>query len=200
MRLAGVEAPPPEAPFGAAARAALQRLAAGRSIDLLYGGAATDRSGSALAQVRVADGPWLQAAMLEAGLARVRPRPGERALTDDLLAHEARARARRRGLWSDGAYAVRLPDEFGWSDRGLQLVEGRVRRAGRHGGRTYLDFARDYRGMVSAEIDAKALRDWRAAGRDPETLAGKLVRVRGPVEGFHLAVEAPEAVEVLRER
>ena len=199
-RLAGIEAPAPDAPWGEAARAALGRMAAGRRVDLLYGGAATDGAGAALAQVRVVDGPWLQAAMLEAGLVRVRPRAGERALADDLLAHEAHARAERRGLWSDGAYAVRLPDEFDWSDRGLQVVEGRVRRVARAGGRTYLDFAADYRGVVSAEIDARGLRDWRAAGREPEALRGRLVRVRGPVEGFHLTVEAPEAVEPLRGR
>ncbi len=200
VRLAGVEAPPPDAPWGAAARAALERLAARRRVDLLYGGASADGAGAALAHVRVVDGPWLQAALVEAGYARVRPRAGERALAADLLRHEARARAARRGLWSDALYGVRLPDEFGWSDRGLQVVEGRVRRVGRHGGRTYLDFADDYRGRASAEIDARALGDWRAAGRDPEALRGRLVRVRGPVEGFHLTVEAPEAVEVLQDR
>lgn len=200
VRLAGVEAPTPDAPWGVAARAALERLAAGRRVDLLQTGATGDATGVAVAQVRVADGPWLQAALVEGGFVRVRPRPGERALAADLLRHETAARARRRGVWSEGAYGVRLPDEFGWSDSGLQLVEGRVRRVGRHGGRTYLDFADEYRGRVSAEIDGRALRDWRAAGLDPESLRGRLVRVRGPVQGFHMTVEAPEAVEVLRQR
>ena len=201
VRLAGVEAPAPDAPWGEAAREALQRLAAGRRVDLLLGGAGRDAAGVRVAQVRVVDGPWLQAALLDAGVARVRPRPGEAALAPDLYAHEARARAHGRGLWRDAAYRVRLPDEFGWDDRGLQIVEGRVRRvsSGR-GRRVYLDFADDWRGVVSAEAPAQALRDWRAAGLEPEALRGKLVRARGEAHGYHLTLEAPEAVEVLRGR
>ena len=201
MRLAGVDAPAPDAPWGEAARAALERLAAGRSVDLLLGGAGKDAAGARVAQVRVVDGPWLQAALLDAGVARVRPRPGEAALAPDLLAHEARARAHGRGLWRDAAYRVRLPDEFGWDDAGLQVVEGRVRRVSSGRGRlVYLDFADDWRGVVSAEIPSRALRDWRAAGLDPQALRGRLVRVRGEAHGPHLTVEAPEAVELLRER
>lgn len=199
VRLAGVEAPAPDAPWGEAARAALQRLAAGRRVDLLLGGAGRDAAGARVAQVRVVDGPWLQAALLDAGVARVRPRPGEAALAPDLYAHEARARAHGRGLWADAAYRVRLPDEFGWEDRGLQVVEGRVRRVS--SGRTvYLDFADDWRGVVSAEAPARQLRDWRAEGLDPQALRGRLVRVRGEAHGYHLTLEAPEGVEVLRER
>ncbi len=199
VRLAGIEAPAAGAPWGEAARAALERLAAGRRVDLLYGGAATDADGRELAHVRVADGPWLEGALLDAGVARVRPRPGEAALTPEMLEHEARARGRRRGLWRDPAYRVRLPDEFGWSDAGLQIVEGRVRRVGGRGV-VYLDFADDYHGVVSAEAPAKTLRAWRAAGLEPGALRGRLVRMRGPVRGYHLTLETPEAVELLSER
>ena len=171
VRLAGIEAPAPGWPWGEAARATLERLAAGRRVDLLYAGRADDGEGRALAQVRVADGAWLEGALLEAGVARVRPRAGEAALAHEMLAREARARAARRGLWADPAYRVRLPDEFGWDDAGLQLVEGRVRRVTSRGAVTYLDFADDYRGVVSAEIPAGGLRDWRAAGLTPNACA-----------------------------
>ena len=205
VQLAGIEVPAAGEPWAEAARAALERLAAGRTVDLLYGGGgggggAAGEGAEAPLQVRVADGPWLEAALLDAGLARVRPRPGETALAADLLAHEARARAHGRGLWGDATLRVRLPDEFGWDDRGLQIVEGRVRRVAATRGKTYLDFADDYRGHVSAEIEAGSLRAWRAAGRDPAALKDRLIRVRGPVSGYHLTVEAPEAVEVLAER
>ena len=201
VRLAGIEAPAPDAPWGEAARAALERLAVGRRVDLLLGGVGKDAAGARVAQVRVVDGPWLQAALLDAGVARARPRPGEAAMAADLYAHEARARAHGRGLWRDGAYRVRLPDEFGWDDRGLQIVEGRVRRVSSGRGRLiYLDFADDWRGVVSAELPARSLRDWRADGLDPQALRGALVRVRGEAHGYHLTVEAPEAVEVLRDR
>lgn len=201
VRLAGIEAPAADAPWGEAARAALERLAAGRRVDLLYGGAGVDAQGARVAQVRVVDGPWLEASLLDQGVARVRPRPGEAALAPDLYAHEARARSHRRGLWGDDAYRIRLPDEFAWGDRGLQIVEGRIRRISSGRGRlTYLDFADDWRGTVSAEAPAKSLRDWRAAGLDPQDLRGKLVRIRGEADGLHLSVEAPEAVEVLSGR
>ncbi len=198
VRLAAVESPAPDAPWGEAARAALARLATGRRVDLLYEGAGKDAAGVRTAQVRVVDGPWLEASLLDAGVVRVRPRPGEAALAALLYAHEARARAHGRGLWRDGAYRVRLPDEFGWDDRGLQIVEGRVRRVSSGRGRlVYLDFADDWRGSVSAEIPTRQLRDWRAVELDPDGLRGRLVRVRGQASGFHLAVETPEAVELL---
>ena len=200
MKLAGVEAPSLTVPWGEAARAGLVRLAAGRRVDLLYGGRADDGQGRALAHVRVVDGPWLQGAMLDAGLVRVRPRPGEAALAPEMLARESRARRARRGLWRDPAYGVRLPDEFDWSVRGLQLVEGRVRRVVRRPRVTYLDFASTWRGVVSAEIPASTLPAWRAAGSAPKDLVGRLVRVRGPADGFHLTVEGPEAVEILKDR
>lgn len=200
VRLAGIEAPAPGQPWAEAARAGLERLAAGRRADLLYGGRADDGEGHGLAHVRIADGAWLQAALLDHGLARVRPRPDEAALASEMLAHEARARKRRRGVWSDAAYAVRLPDEFGWEVRGLQIVEGRVRRVTRRGEVIYLDFADDWRGRVSAEIPTRSLAVWRAAGLEPETLRGRLIRVRGDAKGFHLKVETPESVEVLREK
>ena len=68
------------------------------------------------------------------------------------------------------------------------------------GATTYLDFADDYRGVVSAEVSTRSLRDWRAAGVDPLDLRGELVRLRGEAHGFHLTVEAPEAVERLQDR
>lgn len=200
VRLAGVQAPAPDAPWGEAARAGLEHLATGRRADLLYGGKADDGEGRGLAHVRVADGAWLQAAVLERGLARVRPRSGEAALVPEMLAHEARARVRGRGLWSEAAYRVRLPDEFDWETRGLQIVEGRVRRVTRRSRTVYLDFAETYRGSVSAELPVRSLPAWRAAGLEPESLRSRLVRVRGEAEGFHLTVSGPESLELLKGR
>ena len=64
---------------------------------------------------------------------RVRTTAENRALAAPMLALEAVARRSRRGLWALGAYRVRLPDELSRDDEGLQVVEGRVHRAGETG-------------------------------------------------------------------
>jgi len=196
VRLAGIDAPTP------AAEAALERWAAGRRVALLHGGERTDAYGRALAHVRVLEGRrWLQGELLDAGLARVRTTPGEAALAREMLAREARARARRRGLWAESAYGVRLPAEA--EPGGFQIVEGRVRRAERVRDSAYLDFEAGRHGF-SVRIPRRALRDFGAAGLPLESLRGRLVRVRGAVGasrfGPVMQVDHPEQIELLRER
>ena len=52
VRLAGVEAPHGNAPYADEARGVLERLVAGREVQLLHGGARADRYGRVLAQLR----------------------------------------------------------------------------------------------------------------------------------------------------
>jgi 2-hydroxychromene-2-carboxylate isomerase len=94
---------------------------------------------------------------------------------------------------------VRLPQELSPQDRGLQLVEGRVRRAGETRAFAYLDFSAEWRDEASVQIPSRALADFRAAGLDPLRLEGRLIRVRGDVQGLRLTVDHPEAIERLRD-
>ncbi len=198
VRLAGVDPPGWDGAWEAAARAALDRLTSGREIDLLYGGANRDGYGRAVAQLRVREGRvWVQQALLEQGLVLVRTHADNRALATAMLAAEARARAARRGLWAR-AGAVLLPEEVGPATSGFRIVEGRVRRGGSAHGRIYLDFSADGRGFA-VEAPARALGDFRQAGKAPEALAGRLVRARGVVSGEVMRLDHPEAVELLRE-
>lgn len=200
VRLAGVEAPPAPAPGAEASREALDRLARGRAVDLLWGGARDDGAGAQLAQVRLSGArTWLEAALLDAGAVRVRTWTDDRALATDLLAHEARARTARRGLWALPDYGVRLPGELGWNDAGLQIVEGRVARVADAGDRTWIDFGRNWRGLAAAAVPRSARRDFAAAGMDLHALEGRMVRVRGPAHDRVLTVDHPEAVEVLKD-
>ena len=200
VRLAGVEAPAAPAPGAQASREALDALARGRAVDLLWGGARDDGAGAELAQVRLSGArTWLEAALLDRGAVRVRTWTDDRALAGDLLAHEARARTARRGLWALNEYDVRLPDELGWNDAGLQIVEGRVARVADAGGKTWIDFGRNWRGLAAAAVPRSARRDFAAAGIDLHALEGRLVRVRGPAHGRVLTVDHPEAVEVLKD-
>lgn len=198
VKLAGIDAPKGDAPYAEAAREALRRLVAGRQVELLYGGAHQDPFGRTVAQVRtVGDRRWLEAALLDAGAARVRTYPDNRALARDMLEREAGARRGRRGLWAVAAYRVRLPGEVGPDAGGFQIVEGRVWRAGRFARGVFLDFGRNWRETVSLEIPGQAMRDFRAAGLDPLQLEGRLIRARGTVQGRRLLIDHPEQIEVL---
>jgi micrococcal nuclease len=200
VHLAGIEAPRPGEPYGEEAAAALTRLVNGQTVELLHGGARTDPFQRTVAQVRtLATRRWVQGELLDAGAVRVRTFADNRALAKVMLAREARARAARRGLWNLDDYAVRLPDEVDPAARGLVIVEGRIARVGRLGdGGVYIDFSRDWRGVVSAEIPRSAMHDFRAAGIDPMDLQGRLVRIRGGVHGLRLTLDHPEQVERLR--
>ena len=199
LRLAGVEAPRGDAPFAGEARDALARMALGRRVSLLFGGAHEDAFGRTVAHARLAEGRlWLEGALIDSGAVRVRTTAENRALAAPMLAREAAARSARRGLWALDAYRVRLPEELSPDDEGLQIVEGRVRRAGETGRLAYLDFADDWRGSASVEIPSKALKDFRSTGVDPLRLEGRLIRVRGEARGLRITVDHPEAMELVR--
>jgi micrococcal nuclease len=200
-RLSGVTAPNADEPGGEAAHADLVRLAQGREVELFYGGRRRDLSGRALAQVRLVAGRrWIQQALLNDGAARVRTYADNRALAQPMYAAEAKARRHDRGLWASPVYAVRLPTEMGPDVTGFQIVEGRVVRVTQASGSVYLDFNDERRGFA-VNIPDEAAGDLRAAGMAPQTLQGRLIRVRGVVDFRGLMrIDHPEPIEVLKER
>ncbi len=204
VRLAGIEAPAADQPYGAQSQAALHGLIADRKVELLFGGARQDPFGRTAAQLRRTDDRlWIEGAMLRSGAARVRTFPDNRALAELMLTEEARARIAGKGLWALPAYRVLLPGEVPPDADGFHIVEGRVLRVNRAAGRTYLDFARDWRGAFSADIAPAAMREFALAQIDPLTLEGKLVRIRGSVRptgnGPRMRLDHPEQVERLNE-
>ena len=204
VRLAGVEAARGDQPFADQARTALTLMVVGRKVQLLYGGARRDRYGRALAQVKLVDhGDWVEGLMLRQGDARARTWADNRAMARAMLEDEAYARNRGLGLWATKDYRVLTPPET-VGKAGFQIVEGKVVGAegAADGGGLALQFQRGASQRFTAEIDAKALADFRTAGEGPEKLAGKLVRVRGPVrygpEGPVMKLDHPEQVEQLK--
>lgn len=202
--LAGVEAPSLDRPFGDAARRALDGIARGRGVELLLSGAEAEGAARP-AQVRLSPGrTWVQGALLDAGAVWVRTAADDRALASEMLAREAAARGRRRGLWGLRDYGVRLPDEVEHGERGFRIVEGRVLRAGRFGRTVFLDFARPWRSGVSVHVPTAALRDFRSAGIELEGLEGRLIRVRGMLAWADgapvLTLDHPEAIEMLADK
>ena len=209
VRLAGIEAPkrvtgregPEVRPLSDAARAALADRVLGRAVGLALADPPVDRWGRLRAHAVVADGRrWVQAALVEAGFARVAADPGSAAAARRLLALEAAARAARRGIWAEPFYALRRPIETpGYVDT-FQIVEGEVREVSvARSGRIYLNFGADWRTDFTVAVDRQARPAFAGAGIDPAALAGRPVRVRGWIYAFdgpRIDLAAPWQIEL----
>jgi endonuclease YncB( thermonuclease family) len=205
VRLAGIEAPRGDAPFADEARSALTLLIVGRPVQLLYGGVRRDHYGRALAQVKLVNGgDWVEGVMLRRGEARARTWADNRAMAKAMLEDEAYARNRGLGLWALKVYRVLVPRETE-GQPGFQIVEGRVLNSGTgEGGGQTLTFLKGPGDRFTAEIDAKALGDFRTAGKTADALVGKLIRLRGPIrygpDGPVMRLDHPEQIELLKGR
>ena len=141
------------------------------------------------------------AALVGAGVARVRPEAGIGACWPGLVAGEGEARGAQRGLWADPAYAVLAPgDAEGLAAQagGMALVEGILHlHAAR--GTLYLSLGRDRWGFAAIVSRRDAAR-FAKAGLDLADYEGTPVRLRGELDrrfGPRLRVTEPEAVESL---
>ncbi len=118
-----------------------------------------------------------------------------------MLEDEAYARNRGLGLWALKDYRVLAPPETE-TRTGFQIVEGRVLGLGAAETGEALQFQRGSGDRFSALVDAKALGDFATAGKAPEKLIGKLVRVRGPIrygpDGPVMRLDHPEQLELLK--
>lgn len=175
-------------PAETAAREALAVLVLSKSVILGFGGERRDRHGRWLAQVFVGEPGhevWVQGRMLAEGAARSYAIGGNRACAAELLAHEAQARERAVGLWSEAAYAVR-------ADRALrelvplagtfQIVEGRITRVIDGRGEVRILFGDGARRGLSVTI-RRGDRDLIGElGGNPRALEGRRVEVRGWLE------------------
>lgn len=212
VRLIGLQAPklplgrPDFDPWPLAdeAKAKLEELSLGQTVDVRYGGAERDRHGRVLGHMFIGDDEiWAQQEMLRVGMARVYSFADNRSCLEQLYRAEAVARAERAGIWADEFYTIvqadrpqsvlALEGEYG-------LIEGRVLNADVSGSRLYLNFGRDWDTDFTAVIERPAMRLFEADGADPLALQGALVRVRGWVEdwnGPRIEITHPEQIEVL---
>ena len=185
--------------FKGDALSSLSALVVGRVFVLTGMAPVDDRYGRLRAQA-FAGGDWIQAQLLERGLARVSIAPDRVDCASELYAAEARARAMRVGLWSSRAYAVRHPGDLLRDLGTFQIVEGRVLGVSERGGHAWLEFASPEHEHFAAFIGQDDIRTFRAMGVEPRGYAGKLVRVRGIVQdlsGPAISVANPMQVEVI---
>jgi endonuclease YncB( thermonuclease family) len=175
---------PPEAD----AIKALSDLTLGKRVKLAFSGRKLDRYGRALAQVFVIEQgreDWVQGALLAGGYARAYGVPDSFGCARELAAHEAQARGRRLGLWSNGVYRALPTDHPGviMKQRGKYVrVSGTIVSVGRTKSATYLNFSNDWRTDFTARIDKKVLSANPEFDKSLDALANKLVTVRGWIE------------------
>jgi endonuclease YncB( thermonuclease family) len=213
IRLAGIEVvlPPaageagPRAQAGLAARAALESMLAGQTVELRQNGAAVDRYGRGLALVYVVrDGARQSVAheMLRSGFARVSAHVGDRPCAEELLAQERAARRAKVGLWSEPYYVIVAADSEAElaAERGrFTVVEGKVLSVRESAGTIYMNFGRRWTQALTVTIPKRDERAFAAAGVEPKKLENHRVRVRGWVEernGPRIEATRPEQIEI----
>lgn len=185
VRLAGILLPYPGWPLDQAAVATLAQLVEGRGLRLRPAdGTTADRYGRQAAQV-MADGRWVQGALLRAGLALVEPSADLTDPPDALLQAEEEARQAGRGLWALPFYAVRDADHVDSAIGRYAVVRARVVDVAATPHRVYINFGSDWRQDFTVEIDHADLLAFRRRHIDPLGLRGKLVEVRGWVESHN---------------
>jgi micrococcal nuclease len=204
-----------------AAKAALEKLVLGRSIELAYLGRRTDRYGRLLAHAFItpsasADAPatapaddpdrvWVQAHLLGLGHARAYTLPSSTGCAAQMLAHEAVARVAGSGLWSHAAYQIRdagKPRDLARWRSTFQIVEGTVVRVVESRGATLLTFGNDGTGDFVVVLKSSERREMKGALARVNELAGKRIRVRGWIErrtGPAIEIHHPAQIEVIGE-
>jgi len=208
VRLVGIQAPKlplgrpgfKKWPLADQSKETLEALVLGRAVTLKFGGRRMDRHGRLLAHLFTGEGKWVQGAMLSAGMARVYSFPDNRAAIADMLGHEQDARSRRQGIWNNPYYRLQNPQDLASLIGSFQLVEGDVFDTATVRGRTYLNFAEDWRSDFTITLDRAGLKLFKEAGLDPLSLKNKRVRVRGWLKKYNgpmIEATHPEQIEVL---
>ena len=204
VRLAAVEVPT-RGPPGAAAKAALERLVAGQTVELRQPAPAADRYGRILAQVYVTgekDGHAVAYDLLAQGYARVGAHVGNPACAPELLAREQAARAAKLGLWADPYYVIRGAESGAelLAERGrFTVVEGKVLSVRESGGTIYMNFGRRWSEALTVTILKRHERIFTQAGLPLKSLQNRFVRVRGWVDernGPRIEASYPEQIEL----
>lgn len=201
IRLAGLELP--ESDWRKRASAFLAEHVKGRLVTPYrlppgeYG--RVDRHGHELAQLVINDGHiWIQQKILEEGLARVRALRRSAYASRALYAFEQTARRNASGIWADPRFGIRTAATVHDHMYGEEIVEDTVMDAKEVRGRVYLNFGADWKTDFTVTISKGDMRRFRAAGLDPLSWAGEMIRVRGWIKSYNgpmIEATHPEQVE-----
>lgn len=213
VRLVGIQAP--KLPLGRSgfkawplsgeAKAVVESLVLGRTVELGYGGQRMDRHGRALAHLATHPGDfgagrWLQGELLRQGLARTYSFADNRTLVAEMLRLEEDARRAGLGIWSRPYYAVRTAERLHDDIGSFQLVTGRVLQVATVRGRVYFNFGEDWKTDFTVTLDPKTRRRFESEGIEAVAYQGRTVRVRGWLKSFNgpmIEVTHPEQIELV---
>lgn len=184
-----------------AAEALLHLAPPGSRLHFVAATPSHDRHRRLLAQVRTAEGAWLQEELLRRGAVMLDidvPPP----LVVSLRQAEGSARTQGRGLWGDPAHAPVAAEAAGGAVGRFAVVEGRVVAVGEVRGTGYLNFDEDWRSDFTIRLSVAARRRFEQAGQPIADYEGARLRVRGWVfysGGPMIQAHFPSQIEVLAE-
>jgi endonuclease YncB( thermonuclease family) len=197
----------PRAAAALAAKAGLESLVLGQTVELRQHQQESDRYGRILAFVSLLSLPegaepsvahWL----IGRGFARVGASLGDPACTTELLSRERVARTQRLGLWGEPDYAIMSAEngaELLGQEGHFVVVEGKVASVRESGGVIYMNFGRRWSQALTVTILKRHERSFAAAGLQPDRLANLRLRVRGYIEersGPRIEATRPEQIEI----
>lgn len=152
-----------------------------------------------LGHIETLKGEWVQAQMVERGMAVAYSTTANHDMADHLLQKEQFARDKQMGLW---AKDLQLHDQISIHDhlRSFQIIEAKIYSASMRKNTVYLNFTRDWRSDLTARINKKDRLLFSREGISPLSLNGKNVRIRGYVEDYNgpmITLTHPSQIEVL---
>ena len=189
------------------AREALKKLVEGHDVTLAFDHRRQDRYGRWMAHVFVWHNGqrfWVQGELLAHGHARAYAVPGNTGCIAELMAHEAHARDRARGLWRHRHYRILKPEPAGWllgkRRHRFEIISGTVAEVAVVKSNIYLNFGRNWKQDFTAALSKRALLGTRHTLADIKALKGSRVRVRGWIErrnGPYIKLAHPGLIERL---
>ena len=132
------------------------------------------------------DGLFVQAEMVEQGLAFAYPTESHYDVADKLYESEEKARDNKAGVWDSPQWAIL--DEEGAKNAPMDrfaIVEGIVERVASRNNVIYLNFDRDWRDDFTISVDSSRRRDFAKDGHNLMQMGGQAVRVRGWVREYN---------------
>lgn len=198
----------PAEPHADVARDALRSLVFGRTVTIQTGKVREDRFGRVLGHIFLPGRGWVNGTLVRDGHAVVYTFADNAMYAPELLAYEQSARMGKKGLWALPDWGVRDAARCcAEGDIGsFKLVEGVVVASAhvkaKGGGRTYLNFGKDWRRDFSVFVADRDMKWFRKAGIKNlgDAYLGKRVRVHGvlqPVNGVLVHVTHPAQIEIV---
>lgn len=179
----------------------LAKLVAGKPLTLYCGAERADALGTQMRHVILPNNSWVQALMVQSGMAFVHPTDFSGQELESLFAAEQDARVRETGLWSGEGLSL-LANSEDVRPGFYQIVDFTLHEAAEVGTMLYLNSAEDWRKDFTVEIVPIIRRKIESALLETYKTKGSKMEVRGWVfskNGPTMRLTHPEQIRLLRE-